>query len=94
MTDTQQIKPALPPEKWAEIRTGDFMMPLWDNSDFAGVAAAANHLMPDDDPRKIVRADVAALRSILAGDENAGRFWILLEPLTAKLNALLPPEGA
>jgi len=74
-----------------------FKIDTWDRGGIAGVMALANHALPDDDPRKITRADVENLRDEARAqreqysDEHMG-LW--LDGLADKLAALLPQEGS
>lgn len=100
-----EIKPALTAEEWAEgDEEGNTFVDrtAWAYEE-AGVTdrfqlmALCNHALPDDDPRKIVRADVQ--RCMAAADraeEHSGYNgdWRRSDwrDLAAKLAALLPPE--
>jgi hypothetical protein len=59
------------------------------------LAALANDALPDDDPRKLSRTDLAVLSILLErldrNQPNALRLLALSESLYAKLLALLPP---
>lgn len=62
------------------------------------LAAIANAALPDDDPRKITRADVAAVLACVAAAENEDRGFGTdddtrrARALAAKLVALLPRD--
>jgi hypothetical protein len=102
MTD---IKPALTAEEWAERRTSGCVQAT---PDVAGppadhwhrILAITNDILPDDDPRKIVRADVAICERVLwewaahyaTSRDDIDAQYAALHSLIAKLNALLPPE--
>jgi hypothetical protein len=68
--------------------------------DAAAMIALCNHALSPDDPRKIVRADVEAIREFDYRDwvngENSVRIGQVecerLQLVAAKLAALLPPE--
>lgn len=91
-----EIKPALTAEEWADRRRFKEQHPnQWPApSDLLRQIATFNDLLPDDDPRKITRADVEELQEAVSfaryhsGDDN----WPLSYALAAKLAALLPPE--
>jgi hypothetical protein len=59
------------------------------------LAALANDALPDDDPRKLSRTDLAVLSILLErldrNQPNTLRLLALAESLHAKLLALLPP---
>jgi len=59
------------------------------------IAALANAALPDDDPRKLVAADIALLDQLIGLRDDLGYAMLDMYPiaaLRAKLNALLPPE--
>ena len=103
MPDTdQKIQPALTAEEF-----DDFQSALNDGATAAGavifyaeryewakVIFCANHALPDDDPRKITRADVECLK-LAAGEwehvDHRAASYSSLPIIIAKLNALLPP---
>jgi len=98
------IPPALTPEEWgrytdpawtSDISTPGAIASIYESHDFAALIAWLNHQLPNDDPRKITREDVAAC--LAAGprtwnDPIAGEPPEALARLAAKLAALLPPE--
>ena len=59
------------------------------------LAALANDALPEDDPRKVTRTDVAVLGILIdrldRAQPNTMRLLSLAEALGAKLSALLPP---
>jgi hypothetical protein len=73
-----------------------FKIDTWDRDGIAGVIALANTALPDNDPRKLMAADVAALdEAIMYVGPLADREEPLRAELTAlrdKLAALLPPN--
>jgi hypothetical protein len=89
-TPDQSIEPAFSAEDWAHILPACQANPHQ-------TMALANAALPDDDPRKITRADADGL-SRLIDDEfpfTGKHVWpqaIFLRTLAAKLDALLPPE--
>lgn len=58
--------------------------------------ALANAALPDGDPRKLTREDVALIRGERFGGfkDDAPALWRAVDALAAKLAALLPPEPA
>lgn len=101
---TDKIEPALTAEEWAAYRKrgvtlssaiDDFLDLL--PEELARGIALANFSLPDDDPLKITREDVAILRGVLDilasyATVNAHPAIQLANGLAAKLEALLPPE--
>lgn len=111
-----EITPALSEEQWARSADGveEF---VWNGRTFSNagmaddeaartVAALANAALPDDDPRKITRADVENLKQIVwelkqgvrdeppNNPDRVGKYarGDAAFSLAAKLAALLPPE--
>jgi hypothetical protein len=86
MSETD-ITPALSAEDWREVLPniiGSQAVPHQ-------TMAIANAALPDDDPRKITRADVDAIETAMThaiGYQTRGA----IKELRAKLAALLPPE--
>ena len=60
--------------------------------DLAALAAMALAALPDDDPRKITRADVRVLEQAVPAISFTGSQDHIAR-IAAKLAALLPPEG-
>jgi len=98
----QSIQPALTPEEWALVGNGRLgalndLVERWDRENLAFVIALANHALPDGDPRKITREDVAWLYTLTTDVDN-GNYQIFASDVTclrfiaAKLAALLPPK--
>jgi hypothetical protein len=89
-----EIKPALKAEEWATAER----TPRSVGINFARVMALANHDMPDDDPRKITRADVELLEWVAEQMRKApigvpdGDYKV--DRLADRLAALLPPDSA
>ena len=108
--DTKEIKPALTAEEWAEIKrlsargyfqaTADLppqLRALALDFDQFRAMAVANAALPDDDPRKITRDEVAMIaEEARVRSWNGTHYDLSLAPdwnrLAAKLAALLPPE--
>jgi hypothetical protein len=91
MTKATDIEPALTAEQWAEVLDGSAGSVGLLMSESAECMARANHYLPDNDPRKITRADVDQLRRLnkaWLGFEFVG----LIPRLADRLAALLPPE--
>ena len=95
---SDRIGPALTPEEWASDWTRTASMEGIascgngyslddDPADLAYIIAIANSRLPDDDPRKITRADVHELAYMADQTDNDA-----LLRIAAKLDALLPPE--
>lgn len=95
------ITPALSAEEWAIIETDkDFATQdraaLLGRLSIAGRIAAYNALLPDDDPRKIRREHVDAIRAACTA-LDAEHGWpsgdadIVLPHLAAILDSILPP---
>lgn len=94
------IKPALTPEEWAEFgRSPDGWpkLPRYAHADDGPwLMACANHAFPDGHPNKLTRADVALIRSRfdLSDDQWRTDEESAAASLAARIEALLPPEGA
>jgi hypothetical protein len=88
------IKPALTAEEWAQIRSGNFQLDDIIARPFATIAVL-NHTAPDDDPRKITRADMKAIEGAIDAidEEYYSNKPTPLKLLQAKLAALLLPEA-
>lgn len=108
MTNTD-ITPALTPAEWRECvsieRGGGDPLTYAILADPQKAIAWINGNLPDDDPRKITRADVlrieAAVLAVIAGAKASAMVGVNggvdgldagLSRLAAKLAALLPPE--
>lgn len=83
-----EIQPALTPEEWAKMGAGGVIY-----IDHAKTMAACNAALPDDDPRRITRTDLAGVSDalVLISDQEAPHTEKRLEALYDKLVALLPP---
>ena len=95
---TDRIEPALTPDQWARywmeaeemVRDTDATVQDYLAREYPNPAreiALANAALPDDDPRKITRADVHELAYMADQTDNDA-----LLRIAAKLDALLPPE--
>lgn len=103
MANETEIRPALTPEEWADIRAHGLPNCCVANDFYSEVAqlAMANYALPDADPRKITRTDVEWLRKLLYDrgwedgkpGEDEPEWDQQRDALAAKLAALLPPEG-
>jgi len=69
----------------------DYDHDFW-GDDLPALMALANDALPNDDPRKITRADVEALRGDIAELADRGGGDARSLHLLGKLAALLPPE--
>lgn len=58
------------------------------------IMAVANHALPDDHPLKMTLSDVNLIREVAEDYKYRGTSThVELQALSAKLTALLPPEG-
>lgn len=98
-----RIEPALTAEEWERERSFEHRTPLAfaighvvlsdeynarRKDGLFALMAAANSGLPDDDPRKITRLDIAKLRNRAVGYEHNDDDLL---DIAAKLEALLPP---
>lgn len=99
---SDEIKPALTPEEWEDVRLRDgctLLSVVSDIGAFPDLApaamAVANHALPNGHPLKITREDVDQVEEVCAmyDRERYQHMWAVLERLSAKLAALLPPEA-
>jgi hypothetical protein len=114
MTDTPKIAPALTALEWEEalawphglldylVKPGDAIGYGKDKpEDLRALIALANAALPDDDPRKITRAGVTAMRDDAAklrarslnGDDDLFLIAWRLSLLADALESYLPPES-
>lgn len=94
------IKPAMTPEQWestysryAEIRSASYLLDC--EEDYFAKLAICNWLLPDDDPRKITREDVALLRGcadFFRREKLEHPRLAELDAIAGKIAALLQPE--
>jgi hypothetical protein len=97
----EQIRPALSREQWARLHDSHGIpveiaaVLAVENNDWHGGMALCNHVLPDEDPRRITRADVETLTVTVDAMDRAYVAYLPardnLLTLIAKLSALLPP---
>ena len=81
MTSPRAIEPALTPKAWASIDRGDDLpygygssvlddLSVLDEEDIRAAIAYLNDRLPDNDPRKITRERLTALRSAIDSERQ------------------------